>query len=397
MPTIPKFSPPANLTDFDGIADQGAAWDEFIELSIRRNIEDVEAEIGTGRCQFYNPKATSTDPPVATDVIRWKGFPLIIAARHPGNRRAAWAEAEQLQSDGSIRFRPQDEYLEWRVTKDASGKVVRVVFTCEGPEYWEALAEGYPPSFTLARSQGGLGGTKGTGAQGDKNAVLALYRRYVDPNVQMADLFDGNGRYNRWNKWNTTDGIMHLSQPNNTLGAEINIAAQATIIREKAGQTITDPDALIVCSGFGARRRASDPHIGDEVNRLARGGSAITLLDPVGLYIDGMPEGIGTWTTPDGQPASQFWTVARGTAAATVRAVFEVPASAGYAVGDIKIAGRAIEFGGQIAEHINVKLTGVACRQGSFQNAAQPCPGGAGPTSLVSVGLAAGPLPSRRP
>src|SRR5262249_7618628 len=116
MPTIPQFEPPANLTDFDTIADQRAAWDEFIALSFQRNIEDVEAEVGTGKSHFYNPKVNSTDPPVATDVIRWKGFPLVIAAKHPGNKKAAWAEAEQLQTSGGRTFRPQDEYLEWRVT-----------------------------------------------------------------------------------------------------------------------------------------------------------------------------------------------------------------------------------------------------------------------------------------
>src|SRR5205809_4090767 len=29
-----------------------------------------------------------SDQPVATDVIRWKGFPLLIAARHPTNKKA---------------------------------------------------------------------------------------------------------------------------------------------------------------------------------------------------------------------------------------------------------------------------------------------------------------------
>ena len=96
MPTIPHFDPPANLTDFDTITDQRAAWDEFIGLSFQANIEDVQAEIGAGKSQFYNPKVTSTDPPVATDVIRWKGFPLVLAAKHPGNEKAALAEADQL-------------------------------------------------------------------------------------------------------------------------------------------------------------------------------------------------------------------------------------------------------------------------------------------------------------
>lgn len=270
MSTIPQFDPPAGLADFDGIPDQRAAWDEFIGLSFQRNIEGVEAEVGAAKSQYYNPKTTATDPPVATDVIRWKGFPLVIAAKHPGNKKAAWKEADQLKTSGGIKFRPQDEYLEWFVTRNALGKIIRVVFTGEGPEYWEALAEGYPQAFTQAQAAGGLGGTKHTTAQGDQQKLLDLYRLFVSPGVQLADLLDGSGHYNRWNKWNTTDGAMHLTHPANTLGAEINIAAQATILRKKDGQPVTNPDDLICCSGYGVRVRASDPHIGDEVNTGTR-------------------------------------------------------------------------------------------------------------------------------
>jgi len=401
MPTIPHFDPPARLTDFDTITDQRAAWDEFIGLSFQRNIEDVEAEIGAGKSQFYNPKVTSTDPPVATDVIRWKGFPLVIAAKHPGNEKAAWVEADQLTNklpNGNtfpFLFRPQDEYLEWFVTRNPQGKITRVVFTCEGPEYWEALAHGYPPVYTRPRSQGGLGGTKHTNAQGDKQKLQDLYQQFVGQTVPLTDLFDANGRYNRWNKWNTTEGAVHLNNPFNTLGAEINIAAQATILRKNDnGQIITDPDALIRCSGFGERLRASDPHIGDEVNTLARAGSAITLLNPVGLYMDSL-EATG-WATPDGTPAIQFWTPVRGAAGTTVRAVFEVPPAAGYTVGDIEIGGQRIEFGGQIAKRINVKLTGIACRQGSFNNAALACPGAGASFALAAPVAPAIRLPSRR-
>ena len=30
----------------------------------------------------------------------------------------------------------QDEYLEWSLIRNSAGKIVRVVFTCEGPEVW---------------------------------------------------------------------------------------------------------------------------------------------------------------------------------------------------------------------------------------------------------------------
>jgi hypothetical protein len=70
--------------------------------------------------------------------------------------------------------------------------------------------------------------------------------------------------YNPANPWNissTTGTITHLIQPNNTLAAEIDIAAQATVIREIDGDLVTESDRLIRCSGYGNPGRNSDPTV----------------------------------------------------------------------------------------------------------------------------------------
>jgi hypothetical protein len=360
MPTIPRFEPPAALKDFTSIAKQKKAWSEYLNNTFAEEVAAVTSALGGGTSQFYNPLTTSTDAPVAAKTIQWKGFPLLIHQKHPGNKKAAWQEADEVLANGE---RPQDEYLEWHVTRNAQEKIVRVTFTCEGPEYWEALAHGYPLRYT---------GPKTAGATGNRNKLLALYRTHISPDVQLADLFSPSGRYNTLNKWNTHLGAMHLNQRNNTLGAEINIAAQATILRQQNGVVITDADELIRCARFGSPGRASDPRIGAEVNALAREGFAITLQNPVGLYIDVLDT--TGWKTPTTTPASRYWKSVRGAAGMTVRAVFEVPPSEGFTVSDIKIGGQFIEFGGQIAENITVKLTGLACRKGQISNVARPCP-----------------------
>jgi hypothetical protein len=376
MSTIAQFDPPAGLTDFDQIPHQLAAWSEFISNSFDGNIGAVAQKLGAaGQCQFYNPQKTDTVEPSAQKEIQWRGFPLLIAQKHPGNRKAAFREADQLLPGGE---RPQDEYLEWFVARDGNGKITRVTFSCEGPEYWEAMAHGYPIDYD---------GPKIAGGTGDKQRVLALYREFVSPNVQLQDLFDANGQYNRLNKWNTTSGIMHLNQRNNTLGAEINIAAFATILRKDGGQLLTDADELIRCARYGAPGRASDPRIGAEVNELARSGSAITLLNPVGLYIDSL--NTTGWVTPNGKAAAEFWKPIRGKAGMIVRANFEVPSAEGYTVSDIKIGNDNIEFGGQIAEFITVKLTGVACKKGHFNNQPLGCVGGAAPLVVPAAAVAA--------
>ena len=355
---LQHFDPPADLHDFDSIAHQREAWSEFLSNTFDANIDAVEGKLTPGKSQFYNPTRTQTDEPHNEAIISWIGFPALISRKHPGDKRAAWQEADTLLPNGE---RPQDEYLEWFVTRQG-GKIIRVTFTCEGPEYWEALAHGYPLDYS---------GPKTMGATGDRQKLLALYREFVSPDVQLSDLFQDDV-YNRLNKWNTTHGVMHLNQRNNTLGAEINIAAFATILRERNGQLLTDADDLIRCAKYGEPGRASDPTIGADVNALAREGYSITLRNPVGLYIDGL--NTDGFTKPDGTPITEdYWKIVRGTQDMGVRAVFEVPPQEGLTVSDILIGGEPIEFGGQIAEHTTMKLTGVACRKGQIHNKAQGC------------------------
>ena len=84
---------------------------------------------------------------------------------------------------------------------------------------------------------------------------------------------------------------------------------------------------------------------------------------PVGLYIDSLDT--TGWSKPDGSPVGNYWHVLRGdSSAGIVRARYEVPPSEGFIVSDIKIGGEPIEFAGQIAEHITMKLTGVAAETG---------------------------------
>jgi hypothetical protein len=351
---LASFDPPAGLPDFNPAL--RAAWDTYISYTFDQNIQAL-VSVGLNP-QFYNPTKIDTPDNRAADEITWIGFPRLISLKHPNDDRAAWQEADTPSHSGE---RPQDEYLEWFVERTGN-KVLRVTFTCEGPEYWEALAHGYPLDYN---------GPRDPAVKGDTATLLALYRQHIDPGVQLNDLFSA-GKYNRLNKWNASHGAMHLNQRNNTLGAEINIAAQATVLRaDKTGQLITDADALIQCAQFGQAGRASDPTIGDHVNSLARDGYMITLQNPVGLYMAGI--NTAGFVTPKGNDAQQYFKIVRGPAEMTVRAVLEVPASEGFTVGDITIDGQAIEFGGQIAEHITMKLTGLAFGKGQIQNPPQQC------------------------
>jgi hypothetical protein len=296
-----------------------------------------------------------------TKVIDWTAFPKNLTVSAPSDT-ARWRAA-----DSNRRY--QDEYCEWNVERDPhSNKITRVTFTSEGPEYWRFLADT------------------------NRDKLLQLYRELVSPNVQPADLFLASGRYNPRNRWNdsTTDGnIVHLIQPNNTLSAFINIGARSTIIRRIGGTVLTGELELIRCGQYGGEDRHSDPHIGGEVNALARLQADITLANPMGLYIHGLfPAG---WETPDGSDPLAYWRIVRGTEAFGLRAVYEVPADKPFTVGDILINGDAIEFGAQIADFIKIKLVGLACRFGQSQ--AEPvteCEDGS--TGFADTAVAAGHL-----
>jgi hypothetical protein len=381
MSTISAFDPIANTTDFD--ERQRRAWSEFIEHATDVNIGRVGGTKGPNQSQYFNPIRVARTPKAVEAAIDWNAFPRVIERKLGAGTEAAFRAAEpdtlpitfNRLHKRDTRFRPQDEYLEWRVDRDGEGNIVRVTFTCEPPEYWEAMAHGYPLLYNGPRSEGEIDG---------RQKVLTLYRQLVGPEVREEDLFPG-GVYDPFNKWNTSHGIVHLTHPSNTLGAEINLAVEATVLRKRPdGTPITDEQELIICSGYGAKERNSDPSIGGDVNGHARAHAFLTLRNPVGLYIQDLkPEG---WTRPGPnntrvKTETEFWTVVRGDGPAQMglRAVYEIPQGTlrpdgkQMTVSDIRIAGAPIRFGGQIARFISVCLYAVVDRVGESKKRLYLC------------------------
>ena len=334
-----RFDPPGFLDDLSEA--QKDQWSQIVANWLDRAREGRPDRNDGPRGQFFNPLTHPQADNAQVAVISWNAFPRQVRSSSLSDKQR-WRRAD---SDRNL----QDEYCEWSVTRDPiTRKITRVTFTCEGPEYWEVLAALNP----------------------DK--VLDLYREFVSPTVKREDLFE-NGQYNPLNRFNnsTTYGAMHLIQPANTLSAEIELGAAATIRRIRNGIELIGAQELILCSRYGEPGRNSDPFIGEQVNALARQKANITINNPVGLYLHEFnPVG---WTTPDGEDPRKFWKFVRGKDNHFVRAVFEVPPGQGYVVGDIKSAGKTIDFGAQIADFITIKLEGLATRIG--QSAVAPFQG----------------------
>lgn len=268
----------------------------------------------------------------------------------------------------------QDEYCEWSVERDTTNNIVRIDFTCENPEYWNTLW------------------------MTDPQKVLELYRSTLGkPQIQLEDLYlvnplngqpiidpsTGRPGYDPLNKWNSgpistakQGGAMHLTSTPNTLQTEIGLASAATVPRQVGN---SNPQTLICCAQYGQPARNSDPHIGQSVNQLvappdpSQSAFKVTLANPPGLYIQ-TPDFSG-FKTPDGTPASAFWTIVRGVSSMQdangvalpgnyiLHATFQVPASKGYTVSDITINGKKIQWAGQVAQMFFMQITGMGVPQ----------------------------------
>ncbi len=291
--------------------------------------------------QFYDSITSETPAELAPASIVWSAFPATLAAQGFGNK-ARWELA-----DGS-RDR-QDEYCEWKATRDADGNVTAVTFTTEIPEYWSYVAETEP------------------------DLLLDMYRRLASPAVTRDDLFDSAGAYRRDNMWNNaaSASLVHLRQSSNTMLAALRLVAESTILRQRAdGTPVVDRQELVRCGQLGEPLRNSDPQIAEVVNDAAALGAEVTLADPLGLYLDGLQS--GGIHAPDGADAAEFWTVDRGTPEFALRATFAVPIDRGYTVADLRIAGHPVTFGGQIADKVRVRI-GALAKPGTHDEPRRSC------------------------
>jgi hypothetical protein len=353
-----RYAPPANVGDFDQSTNPELlreAWHDLVSGHIREQSHPSKetARDYPGQRSFFDALGSKLDPAP----VPWFAFPQALSAWYPDSDEKRWEAADALferravkckiqwNDDGNpvriekvyerftSHYRQQDEYCEWFTHTDpATGRVTRVDFTAENPDYWQVLAEN------------------------DIDLAVKLYRQYVSPDVQPQDLFfdtdvvayDSSGqpryfgrkdKYNPYNKWNTTHGAMHLTHPANNLFAEIVLAAQATVQRTSPDGAAFNAKSLACCAGYGGVRRSSDPSIGYKVNSLVADGYRVALADPVGLYIAQLDRN-----------ASGRWDVSRGSEKQKriLRASFYPNDDATYT------------YGGQIADNMQMNLYAIA-------------------------------------
>jgi len=331
MALITKYDTPASLRDVPEGSSFYDKWHNFVN--------------GAGGVSAAPPvppwiDPVRVDPDVVTvRTLSWIGFPRkTLTVDRRDDRAQGFADAEDSGATGDWRPK-QKEYFEWHTTRDEAGKVTKVAFSTETPQYFERLAEV------------------------DKERVLELYREHVDPNVQWDELVNADGTYDRHNRWTTTDGIMHYVNNINELNQAIGLAqngANATVVNLADRNLAPDRDNFeFPVIDFNA----ADDYIIREVAALCRSGFDVTVHEPVGLYIDGWDD--SGWTKPDGSPVGDYWRITRGRPGAVLRLEYKVPSEEGFVVGDILIGGRPVLHGGQLAEHMTSSLPVVVARRSS--------------------------------
>jgi hypothetical protein len=323
MPLLTQFDTPGGLRDFPEGSAFYRRWHDVINGMLGPTPRPGSDNIG----EFYNPTVTNVNP-AGERLLVWMGFPRELLTANRDNRQQAF---ELGDTRGATATTTQVEYLEWHVTREAD-KIRKVTFVTETPEYWRAMFD-FEPAH---------------------NRVLQLYKDLVSPTVVIADIVNPDGSYNPLNEWNTSKGIVHyiVTSPQNTLGAAIGLA--------QGSVALTFPhvkDNYELSSNIGFAVTSADPRVQTDINMLARKGLSITAREPIGLYMAGWDD--TGWTKPDGTPVGNYWRIVRGRPGAALRLEYEVPASEGFFVSDIRIGGRPIKHGGHLAEHVTVMVGGL--------------------------------------
>ena len=381
-----KFKTPAEIQDFSNDAEKqeklNDLWNQnltgFTNQGILNNPWNTENT--PEATNYFNP-ANSEYPSATPTFIPWSPFPGRISYNFPNipnewNKLADTGEMpENISNDPCnagqgepVPYFPygprgwQDEYCEWAVTRNEAGKITKVQFTCENPEYWNSLWRIDPDKVVELYQEL-------TGNSSITKADLSIPGT-EDP-VTNQPVYNPLNKFNSGTNANTNNGAaIHLTSTPNTLQTEIGLGAASSILRNNpSGGTLwqnpSQNNELLCFGQFGQKHRNSDPNIGAGINGLVNESYSVTIANPPGLYIQ-MPN-FSTYETPDGSDASQYWNIVRGVETIDglpgnfiLHAVYEVPEDKEFCVEDIKINGKNIEWGSQIASTFNMHILATA-------------------------------------
>ncbi|HEX8584217.1 MAG TPA: hypothetical protein VF680_07395 [Allosphingosinicella sp.] len=347
---------PGFLQDLD---EQGLdAWGQYLGGVVA----DAAAD---GQQQWGRTPAVLTDGDPALgglNAIDWPPDPVRIIdflPDVPSDQVAAFLDWTNAR--GQIgRCLLHEEYLEWRVVRDAQGAIERIEMSCETPDYMAYVA-GYAPERLLALAAQFAGEPA---ADAQDIFGVSDYRSFTPEDRISAFRLRhiSRGAIPVSNYGNGNKALLCMSQSVNSLAAAVNLAVRAAFPWSTDGRPLTGPEA-IVGEGWAAACRNSDPHIATTVIRAVHGGKRVALADPAGIYM--LPFRTDQVTLDD-EPLPDVWlNYSRGAAAAdnplgrdlSQRLVIAPPAGSGRTIADLVDAnGDTVTTGLQVARHQSVSI-----------------------------------------
>lgn len=356
------------------------AWQNYI---LRLLNGDAQEEGAIKQATKYNDGVAPAlvldgDPSLlpGTLPIDWKGFPVrvmqtLVKPKATLDPFIDWSPGSVTHSRAVC----HEEYLEWRTLRRADGKVVRIEFTTETPDYWATLAH-YEPRRLVELA------ARFSGETVDKVDIAELFGTSVDPfsitpGSPAGCAIETQYKLQNWSSKgrikgaynNGTKAMMHMAIPQNTTSAAVYLAVFAAYAHGKqvgAGKVpLSGPEAIQATVQSAVNCRNSDPTIVGAAISTVFSGATIALMEAIGLYILTSPNEIGL-TFADGTPVPSTWfSRQRGTDNLSnpvgldlfQRLVIEAPPGSNQTVGDLLDADSdPITSGTQVARHINVAL-----------------------------------------
>jgi hypothetical protein len=198
------------------------------------------------------------------------------------------------------RFRKQDEYVEWRVAREGDGRISRIIFTTEFPEYYQALA-----AHSFDSLQEGIVEVTGTAPSAAELFGPGFNPAAATPLARQQQLVTFAAR----NPWNSGQrDILFLTHGSNTLGALFNLLGHCGVGKPQIPMGAVCDDVGQFC-GAG---RNSDPVVCAAAQGLRRNNQGFSLTDPAGIRIlrlDGIWKLNGQQVDINNSPA---WSISRG-------------------------------------------------------------------------------------
>lgn len=263
----------------------------------------------------------------------------------------------------------QEEYIEWRVVRDADGIVQRIELTTELPDYWRVLAA-YEPSrlLDLLAELAGEASVNPSAAYGS----LDPFARDVTPDERewafALTMLPPAGRspYNSGRR-----ALCCMGQRMNSLESIVRLAVEGAcrrVVRDPCDGRLrcpTSSEVIPLLREAAALGRGSDPIIVERLTRLAFEGRLVAFDDPLGIYIQSVQR--TRLRTPGGEIVPPEWlTFSRGRSPEVShdgrpryqRLSVEVPPSERYSLGDVidVATEQPIRHGGQVADLVQLAV-----------------------------------------